>query len=52
MSQDFDVSVFSRNRILKFRPMLLAVLKLLTSACSESGRVDERKVASRKCRKS
>lgn len=44
--------MFLRNRILKFRPILLAVPKLLTSACSESRRVEERKVASGKPKKS
>lgn len=50
MSPDFEISMFLRNRILKFKPILLAVLKLLISACSKSGRVEERKVTSGKPR--
>lgn len=51
MSSGFDISMFLRNRILKFKPILLTVLKLLTSAWSESGRVEERKITSGKPRK-
>lgn len=40
------LSVFLKTSILKFRTIPLAVLKLLTSACSENGRVEARKVTS------